>query len=373
MQLAAPKSILLQAIRRIIAAVPTKSLIPILSGIHMEAHLHGITLTASQISMTLQTTIPIQEEHIDIKQYGSCVIPAKYALDIIRHLPDGIVMLSVDSDNKICIQSEQSIYHLCGMNPEEYPALAQVNYEHTFQVPSDLFKKMIKQVAFSISTSEVRPILTGISCTINDTSLRLTATDGVRLASALTTIQSHNDIPLSIVFPGKFLTEYCKIVDNHETLQIDIGKQIIRIHSNQVLLQTTRLEGVFPGLEQLVPPSCITELTVCTAKLLQALERVSLLADRVPIIRLHTHASQLIELSSQTIAVGDVCEQLAYETFRGEPIRIHFNGNYLIDILRHMDDTHVTLQFISESRAIVVKPANFATSLYILAPSRTHS
>jgi DNA polymerase III subunit beta len=175
---------LYQALQVVAKAVPAKSPIPVLTGICLKATASGLTLQACNGDMMLQYRIAEHTEHLIIREGGQIVVPAQYFIDIIRNSSlEELVSLALTDDGVICIKTGSAVYRLCGMPADEFPQIAEMQQPDLAGIPNDKLRALIGQVAFAVSGSQTRPVLTGVRCHFSGEGLRLLATDGIRLAS----------------------------------------------------------------------------------------------------------------------------------------------------------------------------------------------
>jgi DNA polymerase-3 subunit beta len=362
------------ALQHVIKAVSAKSPIPILSGIFLQADSKGLTLIACNSAMMLQYEIPSYRDNLIIQKSGSIVAPARYFIDIIRNLPAGLVTLETKENLVICIRSGKVIYRLCGMDPVEYPQMASMDSPDLIDFPNHFLKKLISQVAFAVSSSESRPILTGVSCQYDGEQLKLLATDGIRLASRVTKVSNKLNRNISnVIIPGKNLFEFSKMLtDEQATTDIFIGDNRIVFKTQNLLMQSSLIEGTYPSLDKIAPEAYTTEIIMDSITFLHALERVSLLAGDDNVVKLIVSSSNTIDLVSRTLEIGDVMEEVQLEELHGDHLTVHFNGKYMIDILRSMDCNQVKLGFSGKWSPIIVQPTDSSTSLYIITPIRSN-
>ena len=157
---------LLQSVQDVMKAVTSRTTIPILTGIKIVATEDGVTLTGSDSDISIESFIPRVEddkEIVEIKQTGSIVLQAKFFSEIVRKLPTSTVEIDVENHLQTVIRSGKSEFNLNGLDAEEYPHLPQISEENAFRIPTDLLKALIRQTVFAVSTSETRPILTGVN------------------------------------------------------------------------------------------------------------------------------------------------------------------------------------------------------------------
>jgi hypothetical protein len=116
MKLTIKKDLLLENLNKVSKAISTKNLIPILAGIKFELKEEGLTLTASDNDITIQTFIPVNNEEMTIEKEGIIIIQGKYILDIVRKLPDEFINIEVIDDLKILISTQNSEFNFDGWN-----------------------------------------------------------------------------------------------------------------------------------------------------------------------------------------------------------------------------------------------------------------
>jgi DNA polymerase-3 subunit beta len=338
MKLTVLKEYLNESIQHVSKAITSRTTIPILSGIKIDADTSGITMTASDTDISIQSYIPMEQDElqvIELKQSGSVVLPSKFFVEIVRKLPAALVEIEVKEHFQTTIRSGSTEIQLVGLDPEEYPVMPGIEENTRIQIPSDLLKTMIKQTAFAVSTNEATPILTGVLWTIADGKLKFTGCDRFRLASRETKIDVDPDFTLNnISISGKTLNELSKILPDQNTL-IDIvfAENQVLFKMNQLLFYTRILEGTYPDTSKLIPQSFQTELVANHHELANSIDRAYLLSreEKTNIVKMVMREDQTIEISSSSSEVGKVTEELNVERMDGELIRISFNSKFMLD------------------------------------------
>lgn len=371
------KDSLSAALQVVIKAVSANSPLPVLSGIMIQAVARGLILTASNISMTIEYKIAKDLDKLSVDNAGEIVVPARYFYEIIRKLDAGSVRLEVVDSLILSIQSANTQFRLCGMDTAAFPRMHNIDHPSTHQIKlnNSLLKKLIKRVIFAISTSETRPILTGVFLQIDHHSLRLVATDGIRLAQVVDSLDisaSPAISSLNAVIPGTTLIDLSKMLSEAEdtTTEIEIGNKQIRFVSNGMMVQSALLEGSYPSVANLIPESHLSEVIVNTGVLLRVVERVSILAGEC--VTLSVLPSHKLQLNSKSAEVGDVQEEIPLEHIEGEPFRVSFNGKYFRDILRAIDSETLSIKFAGKERPVVLQPVDTTLpSLFLITPMRT--
>lgn len=369
---------LMASIQDIMKAISSKTAIPILTGMKIEATPNGIKLTGSDSDISIESYIPAEEDGIvNVEQIetGNIVLQARYFPEIVRKLPEKIVEIETDANFKVTIRSGKAEFNLNGLDAEEYPQLPTLQTDNSIELPTDLLKHLIKQTVFAVSTMETRPILTGVNVRLENDSLHFTATDSHRLAARQIPLQETNKDFSNIVIPGKSLNELYKILDDTEE-NVEMS-----VTNNQVLFQTKHLnflsrllDGNYPETSRLIPEQSKTVLHVKTKELIQTIDRASLLAkeERNNVVKLTTKGDNLLEITSNSPDVGEVAEDVSIQSIEGEELKISFSSKYMLDALKAIENDEVKIEFTGAMRPFIIKPANDDQILQLILPVRTY-
>ncbi|ANE45874.1 hypothetical protein SY83_05645 [Paenibacillus swuensis] len=265
------KDSLMKAVQHVIKAVAVNSPIPILQGINIQAGADGVSFTASNTSMTIQSMIPQDCASLTVKRTGAIVIPSRYFYDVIRKHDDELIVLEIKEQLILTIISGHAQVRLCGMDSAEFPFShnAEGLSPGKLQVNSALFRSTLKQVTIVASTSETRPILTGVAFQCHSNSLNLIATDGVRLATRTLHIKGNTNDSLNVTIPAKNLSELSKMLsDTDEMTEIEISKNRVTFMTNGLKVESALIEGTFPSIKNVIPQSYLCEIFVDKARLM---------------------------------------------------------------------------------------------------------
>ncbi|MFC4411644.1 DNA polymerase III subunit beta [Chungangia koreensis] len=368
---------LLDGLNDVMKAVSSKAAIPILTGIKIDVTEEGLRLTGSDSDITIQSFIPAEEDGeqiIRVIEPGSIVLQAKFFNEIIRKLPTNDVVIEVTGHLQTHIRSGKSEFHLIGSDADEYPLLPQVEEDRKFSIPGDLLKSIIRETVFAVSSSESRPVLTGVNWQVAEGELICTATDSHRLARRKTSLENLAG-EYTAVIPGKSLQELSKIlVDGSTPVDIVLANQQVLFKSGNVLFFSRLLEGNYPDTSRLIPSEYKTNVTVNGKTLLQAIDRASLLAreDRYNIVKFSTDEGKVVEISSNSPEIGKVEEQIEAIEVDGEELKISFSAKYMMDALKAIDGQDVVIQFTGSMRPFILKSAHDDAIIQLILPVRTY-
>jgi DNA polymerase-3 subunit beta len=368
-----------EAISQVSKAVSARTTIPILTGIKMDLKSGGLTLTASDADISIQCFIPAEDGDktiIDVQTEGSIVVPAKFFTEIVRKLPQYQVEIEVNDRYSTTIRSGPSEFNLNGLDPEEFPKLPQIAEDQVFSISSSLLRSMIRQTAFAVSTTETRPVLTGVLWTVQEGRFKMVATDSHRLATREALVEANDLLSLqNVVVPGKSLSELSKILqDDNQIIDIVVTDNQILVKSNNVLFYSRLLDGTYPDTSRIIPQSNKTEMVVPAKLFLESIERASLLAKdgKSNIVKLATLGQNNIEISSNTPEIGRVTEHVEASMVNGEELKISFNAKYMIDVIKAIDSSEILIGFTGAMSPFIIKPVENDWMLHLILPVRTY-
>lgn len=372
------KNELNESIQHVSKAISSRTTIPILTGIKLDVNFQGMTLTASDTDISIQAFIPVEDGNkqiVKVERSGSVVLPAKFFVEIIKKLPSQEIEMEVQEGFQTLIRSGSTDIQIVGLDPEEYPILPAIEEDQMISMPGDLLKNMIKGTAFSISSNETSPILTGVLWNLSEGVFKFVATDRHRLASRAIALNHPEDVRFSnVVISGKTLNELSKIIpDQNTVVDIVVADNQVLFKIDRVLFYSRILDGTYPDTSKIIPTTYKTELVLDTKQLSESIDRAYLLSreEKTNIVRLQTMEDGTIEISSSSSELGKVTEQIAVSQFSGDPLKISFNSKYMLDVLKVVESEQLHIGFTGAMSPIIIKPMDDSQSLYLILPYRT--
>lgn len=371
------KSYLNESIQHVAKAISNRTTIPILTGVKINAHSSGVTLTGSDTDISIQSFIPLEDnglEVINIERAGSVVLPSKFFIEIIKKLPSETIEIEVKDHFQTSIRSGNSDIQMVGLDPEEYPLLPNIDQTVSISILSDILKTMIRQTTFAVSTSEATSVLTGVLWSMREDSLKLIACDRHRLATRETKMQLDSITQNQVIISGRTLNELSKILpDQNILISIIASENQVLFKLGRVLFYSRILDGTYPDTSRLIPQTFQTELVVNTRELTNAMDRANLLSreEKTNIVKLTVKEDQTVEISSSSSELGKVTEIIASKSLSGELLRISFNSKFMLDALKVIDSEDVHLGFTGPMSPIIIRPEDGPSLLQLILPYRT--
>ena len=365
MKFSCEKALLQAAISTTSRAVSSKSSIPALMGILLEADTE-LRLTGYNLETGIRTSVSAQ-----ISSGGSLVLEARLFGDIVRKLPDDMVTISTDHLT-VHIECGMSSFNIQGIDPEEFPELPTVEYQNTLEIHQTTLKSMISQTLFAVSTNESRPIHTGSLFEVNDDGLTIVSVDGYRLALRHEQVDKKEGAEeFSFVVPGAALSEVEKICSDVEDSAFVIqGARHVMFKVGDTMLVARRLEGEFLAYRQAIPRNNTIKVEGDTRMLLSSIERVSLIiSDKLKSPLRCLFDRNVLRITTKT-AVSDAADQCPIDG-DGEGLEIGFNNKFLMDALKAAPADRVRLELSTGVSPCVILPVEGDERfLYMVLPVR---
>ncbi len=348
------------------ATVPTKTTLPVLANILVEATKDGVRLSATDLDIAVSTVVPAE-----VDAPGAVTVPAKKLLEIVRELPSAAIRVTGSGEQRVSIECGRSRFKLLGISKEEFPNFPAVSFDKNWKVTASDVLKLVSHVSFATSNEESRPILNGVFWELRSDRMRMVATNGHRLAK-MDVPASGGDASADLIVPPKALEQVRRLFGPSDELEIAKSDNHLGFRSGTTLVFTRLIEGPYPNYEQVIPKENDREVTVERDALAAALRRVVVVAsDQTHRIRMQ-FASGAVKLNGNTPDLGEAQDEVAV-TYDGESIEIGFNANYLLEILKFMPTDEVRMTFKAPERAATVEPVGWddpASYLCLVMPLR---
>ncbi|SHH78164.1 DNA polymerase III, beta subunit [Caloranaerobacter azorensis DSM 13643] len=344
-------------------AITSKTTLPILNGILLEAENDVLKLTGTDLEIGIESKI-----NCEVIEEGSIVIASRLFGDIIRKLPDLEVEIVTDEDNNVHITCGNSKFNIIGQPSVEYPQLPVVNDDISLNIPKDLLKSMIKQTIFAAAQDEIKPILTGALLEVNNKKATLVALDGYRLAVKEISVNSDNNI--KVVIPSKTLNEVSRILDDDDSdVIIMFTSSHVLFDFGETVIISRLLEGEFINYRDIIRNEYKSRVKVNTKSIQESIERASLLAreGKNNLVKF-TISDEKMTISSNS-EIGNVYEELPID-LEGNDIKIAFNSKYMLDALRVIDNEEIIMDFESNVKPCIMRPYEDNSYTYLVLPVR---
>ena len=362
MKIICQKADLQKSVNIVMKAVPSKTTMPVLECILIDASANEIKFTANDMELGIETVVTGM-----ILEKGRIALDARLFSEIIRKLPDNEVTIASDDKYNTLIICEKAKFNIMGRDGEDFSYLPFIERENHITVSQFTLKEVIRQTIFSIAANDTNKIMTGELFEISGNTLKVTSLDGHRLSIRKIELKEEYG-SRKVIVPGKTLTEISKILSGEIDDLVDIyftGNHIL-FEFDQTLVVSRLIEGNYFRVEQMLSNDYDTKITVNKRYLLECIDRASLFVkegDKKPIIMNISDDVMELKISSQIGSMNEMIDVV----LEGKDIRIGFNPRFLIDALRVIDDEQVDIYFMNPKAPCFIRNQE-ETYIYLILP-----
>ncbi|MDD2493984.1 MAG: DNA polymerase III subunit beta [Tissierellia bacterium] len=345
-------------------AVSSRTTLPILTGILIEAIDNKLILTATDLDLGIKTYCDCE-----VIEEGSIVIHAKLIGDFIRKLPSNtIVNMETTQNNNIEIKCLNSEFNILGNSSNEYPDSSFNNDGTSFEIKSDSLKSLIKYTHFAAAIDNIKPIFTGCLIEIKNNMCTFVALDGFRMSIKKENIDFNGEV--SAVVPTKTLIEILRILEETEDkVLITVSESHISFKIDKTTIISNLLEGKFLDYVGILKDDFQTVIKIDNSNFKDSIERASLMArgdkNNLIIFDIKDNCMQI----TSTSEYGNVEEVNSIEK-QGEDIKIGFNSKYILDVLRVIENEYIEMNLIGKNNPCFIKEENNENFIYMILPVR---
>ncbi len=374
MKVSIEKAELLKGIQAVIDIVPSKTALPVLSNILIDAK-NGRDVCLSATDLDISITCKLSAT---IEDAGATTVPARKFSEIVRELPEELLSLTAE-EGRVTLQRQsgtEGTYALMSVPADDFPDLPseiegpeiaflsdEDEDSQNASADSNVLSEMISKTIFAVSRDETRPVLTGVLWQIGNGRMTMVATDGHRLVKYSRIQEGLPDHNREAIVPPRALNHVVKLMGGGIDLQkVQLGQSHVLFSlgdedSEDIVQIFSRLiEGPYVDYEQVIPQNNGKRLRVSNSQLLPAVRRVSILASaQTHQLRLELQKNQLA-LSATSQEIGGAARESMGVEYDEDEMTIGYNSGYLQDVLRRINCDEVLFELDSAVAAGIIRP-----------------
>lgn len=367
MKIRCQKGDLVKGVSIVSKAVPSKTTMPVLECILIDATTNTIKLTANDMELGIETVIDGF-----VEQKGMIAIDAKIFSDIVRKLPDNEIVIETDNNFQTLITCEKAKFNIVGRSGEDFSYLPYIEKDVPVVLSQFTLKEIIRQTIFSIADNDSNKLMTGELFEIDENVLKVVSLDGHRISIRKVYLNNNYDMK-KVVVPGKTLIEISKILSGDVESEVNIffTNNHVVFEFDKTVVVSRLIEGEYFRINQMLSNDYETKVKINKKELLNCIDRATLLVkegDKKPIIINIQDGSMELKIKSQ---LGTMDEEILIEK-EGKDLLIGFNPKFLIDALRVIDDEEVTLYFMNAKAPCFIKDER-ESYIYLILPVNFNS
>ncbi|MBO6037550.1 MAG: DNA polymerase III subunit beta [Acetobacter sp.] len=372
MKFSTERATLLKALAHVQSVAEKRNTIPILANVLIQVTSQQVSLKATDMEIEVVERIPAS-----IASEGSCTAPAAVLYDIVRKLPDDVLVeLDQTESDGLHLRAGRYATRLNVLPVDDFPSMGSGDFPHKFQISSSILQSLVDRTRFAISTEETRYYLNGIYLHVADVDgeekLRAVATDGHRLARAETGLPSGAAGISGVIIPRKTVNELRKLMEEtEEEVSVALSDTRIQFVVGAITLTSKLIDGVFPDYERVIPQNNNRVLIVDRKAFSEAVARVAAISqERSRPVKL-TLKTGLLVLSANSPERGTAKEELDDNliSYSSEELEVGFQARYLGDIMDQVE-SEAEFVFADSTAPVIVRSIGVSSALYVIMPMR---
>ncbi|AUI50671.1 DNA polymerase III subunit beta [Arthrobacter crystallopoietes] len=342
------RDVLAEAVTWTARSLSPRPPVPVLSGLLIKAEAGMVSIASFDYEISARLQIPA-----DVSEEGTILVSGRLLADISRSLPSAPVDVATDG-TKVTLTCRSSRFNLATMPVGDYPELPALP-DISGVVDGEAFAEAVSQVIIAASRDDTLPILTGVRMEIEDDLITLLSTDRYRLAlREVAWRPATPGISTSALVKAKTLNEVAKTLGGSGDLSIALSdnSELIGFESGGRRTTSLLVDGDYPKIRSLFPENTPIHATVETSVLVEAVRRVSLVAERNTPVRLAFTDGQL-SLDAGTGEDAQASEAIE-AALSGDEITVAFNPHYLSEGLNAFSSKYVRFSFTTPPKPAVM-------------------
>ncbi len=357
---------LIKPLQLVAGVVERRQTLPVLSNILLVAEGDQLSMTGTDLEVELVGRVTLNEPAVP----GSVTVPARKLMDICKSLSDDSLIELELSGQKMIIKSGRSRFSLSTLPAAEFPNVEDSPETFDLTLSQGQLRYLIEQTGFSMAQQDVRYYLNGMLLEIADGSLRTVATDGHRLATSVTPVETQHGSNHQIIVPRKGILELARLLQHgDEPLKLVIGANHIRAHVGDFIFTSKLVDGKFPDYQRVIPRNGNKTVLGDRQELRKVFSRIAILSnEKYRGVRLSL-TNGFLQVMANNPEQEEAEETIAID-YEGESLEIGFNVNYLLDALSILNSDIVRFTLSDSNSSALIEGYDETGNLYVVMPMR---
>lgn len=354
-----------EAVLKVAKAISIKKNNTVLEGIKLTAEDGFLTLTATDLEITISKKIVA-----DVKIEGEVLVTGKVFAEYVKSLDHEIIELECTDSKNIAIHYGDNQVFIKLMDVSAYPAIDEVEQDSEIELKKDDLKDIINKTVFSASVEDGRPILKGCLFEVVCDNLTVVALDGYRLALCNKKIVSGTNDKANYVIPARSLAEISKFIDEgDDSVKLIFGKDKLYVNINNTIVISRLIMSDFINYRNILTSGFTTSVTFNKAQFYESVYRATIMskAGKNNLVKVEVKENTL--LIDSTSEMGVVHETIPADV-DGKETLICFNGKYLLDFLNVVDDEFIRMNVKTSNSPCIFNQVEGDDYLFLILPMR---
>lgn len=340
------------------------------------AILGGIQLTATENTVQLQTTdlfsLITAEIPAMVTQPGYVVVPAPTFSELIHRLPTATVDIAAETGTgKMLIKYGRSRATIHGFGSERLPEFPGVEAASMPAIiPAGTLADLSRQILFSCSKEDSRPILKGIHTELGAGKMVMVSTDGSRLSHTWVALPDYRGPEMKVILPAKVLLEGSRLSGGQQPVTMSFAPGFVRLATEDVVLISRLLDGDYPEYQRVIPQEYPVHIRLPISEFRGSVERAHLIAskDRSNSVRI-SHQVGGLTIRASAAEIGQAEESLECDS-QGQEMDVLFNSTFILDALKSLSGDDLIMELSGVQSPAKICDADNPQYFHIVLPLR---
>jgi len=345
----------------------------ILNNVLLETEKNFLKLSATNLETSIIWWILAK-----IKQEGKILIPASFLKSVIDFIKQEVIKLESEKGNLI-LKTENQEIQIQGINLDDFPLIPKINIEDFIEIKGEKLNQGLNQIVNIPSLTQIKPEISGIYFSFKKEEIKITATDGFRLAEKTINLPQKIKKDFSFILPQTAAKELINI------LSIKPNDLKIYYTPNQILFEwlgeetscpeihfSSRLiEGEYPNYQEIIPKKYTTQIILNKEEFQTQIKKAGLFSGKISAIKLNIIPKKnQIRIFSQSPDIGrsEVYLPIKIKKEIEQEIEISFNYKFLLDGLNNIKSSEIIFSLSENEGPTTIKPMGDESYIYILMP-----
>ncbi len=356
---------LLKPLQAVVGIVERKQPLPILSNVLISKSKNDVRFVTTDLEIQIEAQLKQKFDGAE----SSITISAKKLQEILRAIPENSAVSLDDQENKLLVKANKSRFSLQTLPAQDFPVLSeQLDGASRITIEQGVLRRLLSSVQYAMAQQDIRYYLNGVLLVIDGSSIKLIATDGHRLAFISEDLQGTHQ-KQEVILSRKTVNELLKLLtDTEDKVQLELAEKQVRISFADIVLTSKVIDGKFPDYNRVIPTHT-NHLTLDRLTILQALQRAAILSnEKFRGVRLLLTEKNLRIISSNS--EQEEAQEDIENDYKGEPLDIGFNVNYLLDGINNIGTQTITFSFGDQNSSLLITIPEKTDYKYVVMPMR---
>ena len=363
------RSDLLEPLSKVVSVLEKRQTLPILSHVLVAVNQHGITLTATDQEVELQTQIGLGGDSLNVEVEGLCALPGRKLLEICKHLPVDARLIFRQRDKHVVLSSGAFESQFSTLPAEDFPNIdGQGQAIQSFRIETQPFRQMLAKTVFAMAQQDVRYFFNGMLFELNEGTVRLVATNGQRLAVVTRQVQHDGGLQGRPIVPRKGVLELVKLLDEVDTeVTLSFTENCLLVEMTGCRFLSKLIDGEYPDYEKAIPTGSDKHFSCDRQAFREALIRTAVMSNEVyKNVKLSLVAGRLSLFTNNPLQ--EQAEETLAVVYEGEDLEIGFNVHFLIEALNAVGSEVVQVALSGQTSPCLITDPEEEQAQFVISP-----